>query len=504
MKWNRIKLLKAGRANGFEGKTAEQFADFVDENLMEFEGLDTRSDIIKAFNKTVTITADAGEDVVVTEQAPAELAEDGEDAEIKMEDELDPEQVKQFKEFRAYQKQGMAALQNGSANPAADHMPTRKRFGDARSAKMLAYDRKIKDGTKITKTGHTPLFGDAERMEAFNAAIRLHAMEKHGYEMAAQDRKTVTKDHSVGINTTGGAFVFGEYFPEVIENLSEYGAARAAAGVTPMREGRRVVTKLHDDITVGDIGEGEAMTASDVLTGTVELNASKSYALAKISMELLNDSAVNIEDTIVASMFRALRGYEDDCYFNSANNREGLSSKVGSNSTVDSNLAGRSTANWGGYVTADIQNALASVASWAAEDPNFGIACSWQFYMSVLRRIGLSAGGTTGQSILNGLTGPGLTSKWEWDGLPVYINNKAPKAYNADQTDAYVGAFSSATKLGVVTGSEQVATTDQRWFDEDKFGIKITQRWAMNCHDVNDEALSASTDAGSGIAALKA
>ncbi len=511
MKWNKKELIKVARKEGYteKFKSAADFIAWADENGIDFAGLDTSADITKAFNKTVTVDTDAGEEVIVngeTVSGGAEVAEaDVEAEEVKMEGEDDDEEMKAFKAYRAHQKSTQRMLQNGAPNPAADNVPSSgKRFGDRRSAKMINYDRHVKSGKPLAKTGLAPVFGDAERMEAFNASIRLFAMGGHDYLTKRQDENIATKNHLVGQNSTGGALVFGEYFPEVIENFSGYGAARAAATVTNMREGRWVGGKLHADITVGDVGEGEEMTSSTVLTGNVELNAAKSYALAKLSMELLNDAAVDMEDLVVSSMMRALRAYEDDSYFNGANNREGLASKIGANSTIDANLAGRSTANWGGYEIADIQNLLASVPAWALEDPNFGIACSWQFYMSVLRRFALSAGGNTGAMLLSGVAGPGLSSRWDWDGIPIYINNKAPKSYNADQIDAYAGAFSYATKFGAVTGSEQVAITDQRWFDEDKFGIRLTHRWAINCHDVNNEALSASTDAGSGVVALKA
>lgn len=504
MSWTRSKLKAIGKKNGFTGNTGEEFAAWAAEKGFEFEGLHTTEEVAAAFNKTVTITWDEADDVLVN--PPEQVAEgDLEDDEVKMEDGEDEEQMKQF---RKWQKSQQVQRQKSGGNPAARsdlNMPGSTRIGDRRGAKMLKYDRAIKSNQKLSKTGHIPVFGDAERMEAFNAAVRLSVCgDRHHYSQKSFDERIVGKTHIVGQNGLGGALVFGEYFPELIENFSEYGAARAAAGVEPMQEGVKTVSKLHTDITVGDIGEAEAMTATTALFGNVTLTAKKSYALAKFSMEILNDSAFDIEDKIGSSMMRSLRGYEDDCYFNSANNRQGLSSKIGGNSTLDADLSARTTANWGGYTEADIQNVLGLLPAWASEDPNFGIACSWQFYMTVLRRFALSAGGNTGSMVLSGVSGPGLTSRWEWDGIPIYINNKAPKTYSDGQIDAYVGAFSHATKLGVVTGSEQLATTDQRYFDEDVFAVKMTQRWGINCHDVNNEALATSADTGSGIIALKA
>lgn len=489
--WTKHAMLRVARKHGFEGKTANELNAFLDDHGIAFDGLDTPEAVAQVFNKTVTITADAGEEIIVNE--PETMEGDEDVIEEKMED--DPEE--KGDEYAKSISSKRARLQNGAPNHAADAMPTRKRWGDARSAKMLSYDRAVKSGEISSVTHHRRVFGDAERMEAMNAAVRMHVMGRYGYKQMRADEKILsTKDMSVGVNQTGGAFVFGQYIPEVIENFANYGAARAAAGVTPMSEGTLTMPKIAEDVTVGDIGEGDAMSSSDLLVGDVTLTAKKSYALVKVSNELFNDEAVNLEDKLMSSMMRGIRKYEDNCYFNSANNRQGLSSLVGANSTFDSDSSG-----WENITAADIQNFLGLCADFAAEDPNFGIAGSWQFYMKVLRNIGLSAGGTNISDILASQSRDYLNSRWSWDGLPYYINNTAPKTYTDGEIAAYGGAFSYATKIGVVTGSEEIATTDQRWFDEDKVGFRLTQRWAISCHDVNNEAPG--DEAGSGVVALQ-
>ena len=519
MKWNQQNLRHNFKAwakdlniRDFEGESADDAVAYVKSiaEHCDIPGLVSNGDVDESAvksawgRKTVRIVADAGEEIIVDDGMGTAEA-DPEDEDTKAEDGEDDENAEKSKKFKQLRKLTRELGIKEATFAKSIHEASSKgvgfRFGDRRSAVLKSYDRAVKDGKRLARTGELPVFGDGERMEAFNAMARFSSMGGHDYPQKSADEKIMTKTGLVGQNSTGGALVFGEYFPELIENFSDHGAARAAAGVEPMREGVKTVSKLGADVTVGDVGEGDAMTASDVTVGNVELVAKKSYALCKLSMELLHDSAFDVTDIIGRSMMRALRAYEDDCYFNSANNRQGLSSKIGTNSTLDANLAARSTANWGGYEIDDIQNFLGTLPDWAKDDPKFGIACSWQFYMRVLRRFMASAGGNTGAMLAGGVAGPGNTSTWDWDGIPIYINNKAPKTYSADQIDAYAGAFSYATKFGVVTGSETVATTDQRWFDEDLFGIKMTQRWAINPHDVNDKTLA---NGGSGIVALKA
>lgn len=508
MKWNRKSLLNAGKqvakavdARDFEGKSADEFVTYLEglckdaqvtvNGLIEDSEFDADA-IRKAWNaKTVRIVADAGEEVIVEDGIEAV---DGEDEEVKAADEDEDEVTKAYKAFRKVaQKNGAKDFPGLQGLAGASAKGTGFRFGDRRSAVLKAYDRAIKDGTALSKTGKTPLFGDAERMEAFNAATRFIASKGRDYPQKSADERIATKTGLVSQNSTGGSLVFGEFFPELIENFNEHGAARAAIGITPMAEGVRTVSKMDSDITVYDVGEADSITASDPAFSNVSLVAKKTAALGKISAELQNDAAFQMSDVYARSMLRKMREFEDDSVFNSANNRDGVSNLVGANTTFDAALS----SDWSDYTITDLQDWLGKLPAWAREDPKFGIACSWQFYMRVLRRFALSAGGNTGQMVLGGVSGAANGNVWQWDGIPVYISQKLPTSYSANQLVAYAGAWSYATKFGVVTGSETVASSDQRYFDEDSFAIRMTQRWAINLHDVNNTAF------GSGIVALK-
>lgn len=480
---NRKTLIRLGRENGWKGDTLESFKSWatdegIDEIKVGGESV-TLDQIDSVWAKTVTISiaADAGEEVVVEDGSePATEMEDGDEAE-KMSDEDEAAE----KSAKVKRSQGRVREWRKASSPAS------KRHSPNDAAKK-AYDRAVKEGTRLSRTGQRPLFLDADRAEYFGAKARLVSMAGRDYAQRDADEKIAQKTGLTSNNATGGALVFYEELPELIENLEQNGAARRAIGVTNMRDGEQTVAKISGDVTMYDIGEGDAITASDPTLGNVKLVASKTAALVRQSSELLNDSAFNIGDILARSINRAVGTWEDESVFLGSHNRQGVSDLVGANTTFDAALS----AAWSEFTISDIQDTLALLPAWAFDDPNFGIVCSLPFYHAVLRRFALSAGGNTGNDVLGGF-GENLS----WDGMPVYISQVMPKTYAGGALVMYAGAWSRAAKFGVVSGSEQMASSDQRYFDQDQVAFRYTQRWAYTLHDINNTANA------SGVVALQ-
>lgn len=493
MSWNRKSLLKEGRKAGFTGKTAAEFAEWADENGVSFKTSDgmelSGKNLETAFNKTVTITADAGEDVVINDPEMVEEGDELDDEEVKAADGEEEEDVeKRFQAFRASEKAAKARSQAGATGirkAAVDSLGGRKaRIGDALSAKKMMYDRKIKSGV-VGK--NAPFFLNAERSEAFGAAARLTSMGNHDYSQKKFDERILAKG-AAGVNSTGGALIFYEELPELIENIEQNGAARQAIGVTNMRDGEQTVSKITADVTMYDVGEGDAITSSDPTFGNVKLVATKTAALVKENSELLNDSAFNIGDVLARSISRAVGTWEDESIFLGSHNRQGVHDILATGGT---NVFDAAVASWSAYTVGDVQDTLALLPAWAFDDPNFGIVCSLSFAHAVLFRFGMSAGGNTSANLVAG------NNQLTYDGFPIYISNVMPKAFTDGRRPMLVGAWSNACKMGVVSGSEQMATSDQRYFDQDQVAFRYTQRWAHSLHTVNATAF------GSGIVALQ-
>lgn len=487
--WNRQTLLKASRKAGFTGKTAAEFSAWAEENGVSFntpDGMELAGKNLEtAFNKTVTITADAGEDVVIEGAEGAEAGDEIlDDEEVKAADEAE-EEKKAFDKFRAQQKSAQRGKQAGSKGVAI-HTKAGGVSGNRVDMKKSAYDRAVKQGQKIN--GKSPMFYNADRREYFGAKARLSCLGTVDYSQKDNDIAIVQKG-SAGVNTTGGALVFYEELPELIENIESNGAARQAIGVTNMRDGEQTVSKISADVTMYDVGEGAAITSSDPTFGNVKLVASKTAALVRESSELLNDAAFNIGEVLGRSITRAVGTWEDESVFLGSHNRQGITDILTAGGTNVNDAA--LTAAWSEYTVANVQDTLALLPAWAFEDPNFGFVCSLSFAQSVFYRFGLDAGGNTGDNLVAGFGG------LRYNGFPIYISQVMPKAYSANQLSCYMGAWSHSAKFGVVTGSEEMATSDQRYFDQDQVAFRYTQRWAHTLHTVNATAFS------SGIVALQ-
>ena len=489
---NRKQLIAVARRQGLKGKaTLESITDFYVESgtsgfAIDDDGKEVTllvKDFADAWGKDVMIRIEGATLADLTAEDDAEADPEAETegkAEGDEEDEVDPEEkaastVARKKAFREQQDSLASVKKVGHSGGS---------FSRIDSAKKM-YDRAVKDGGRFK--GRAPLFLNADRSEYFGAKARFATMGALDYSQKSADEKIITKGSSV-VNSTGGALVFYEELPELIENIEENGAARRAIGVTNMRDGQQTVSKITADVTMYDVGEGDAITASDPTFGNVSLVASKTAALVKENSELLNDSAFSIGDILGRSISRAVGKWEDESVFLGSHNRQGITDILIAGGT---NVNDTAVANWGAITVANVQDTLALLPAWAYDDPNFGYVCSLSFAQSVFYRFGLDAGGNTGDNMANGFAG------LRYNGFPIFISQVMPKAYSANQLSCYMGAWSHSAKFGVVTGSEQMATSDQRYFENDQVAFRYTQRWAHNLHTVNTTAFE------SGIVALQ-
>lgn len=473
-------IIKESRKQGFTGKSLEDFRDWAaepEQNITEFNvnGKSyTMDDIAGAWTtKAVVISYDPAEDDVIIEEAGGEeVAEmDEDEAEGKSEDEDEVEAKSLTKEIRKSRGNSNMTKRVRGMSGSAGKAVTR----DDISKKM--YDRAIKDGSDYN--GKRPAFHSAERAELVGAILRKSIWGGRGYGAEHADDKIIETKASSQVNSTGAALIFGEDVPELIENLNSHGAARRAAGVTSMREGTRRVARISDDLTVTDLGAGDALTETDATLNTVQLVADKAGCYVHVDNELQNDSAFAVGDIMLRSFTRAIGKWEDQSYFLGQHNRTGISSQIGSNTSFDSNSGG-----WGSITISDVKTATGLLPEWALEDPTWGYACSLSFYHSVLMKFALDAGGNTGREVLDGFNSGVPT----FEGRPVHITSVMPQAYADGQEALYVGSFARSTKFGIVNGSERFDSSEHVRFLNDQTTLRFVERFAMSMHDVNDTA----------------
>lgn len=469
MKWNRKMLLAKARAMGFKGASLEDLKAWAQAEGVEFAADDAGTKAVnldEAWAKTVYVTADAGEEVVVDQP------------EMEGEAMADPEEEEPVAKRRTTTARDVAKAMG--ATPAA-RAPSRKSVPDfvAQSHKK-AYNRAAQTGG--TYNGQRPVFSDADEAEYFAAGARLAACNGKAYSQRARDMEIVgTKAGSTLDNAYAGVLVVHQTAPQIIDLLHTYGAARQLAGVTPMPDGEYRVNRKTADMTFAYEGEGDEIAETNPSFDQVRLIANKLAGIGRLSNELLDDAAFNVADLIAKSSASGLAKQEDNTYFfgTGLGNFTGVSGAIDSDSQFDATLA----TNWGDYTIDKLQNWVAKVPLEAWRSGTVKIACSSAFYHAVLRRFALSAGGNLGGSILDGVGGG-----FAWDGIPVVLTEVLPSTYLANQKVAYIGSFERGTKIGIVTGSEQIDATDQVYWKNDQFAWRIKERIAYNTHDVGGTA----------------
>lgn len=502
MKWNRKNLLaalpkiaKQAGIRDFTGESADDVVAFFkaaskgDDGVV-VDGLETEAEQRAAF-KMVTIEVDGDNVSVNGEPVTSSKSDDElEDEEKKAQEEQAKEDAENEEKTKAYK-----LMRKHFGNQVPEHFGKvagaanggTKRIGDKRSVVMKSYERCYKNNTPMRGSKNVPIFESAEQAETVGAMLRMATLPDVGYAQKAADTKIITKSGSTFDPSAGAALVIHEYAPELIELFDQYGVARRAVGITKMKTGEKTVARLDSDIQVYDIGEGNSFTESDESTSPVKLTATKTGALKRLPSELLEDMAISVVDIFGRSTARGVGKWEDESYIKGMHNRTGLDSLIVNTGTdrFDSNSGG-----WSGITITDIQTAIGLLPAWAHAE-GIEIMCSTAYYSTVLESFAASAGGNTGADLKAGFGGMD-----RWGKFPVHLTEVMPSSYVDGQNVMYIGAFGAASKFGLVDGSEEIATSNERYFDTDEFAVRYKQRWAINLHDIGG--------ANSGVVALQA
>ena len=148
--------------------------------------------------------------------------------------------------------------------------------------------------------------GEAEYREAFNAYLKRGMAELDGDQRQILRKGFVadgeTRAQSVGTAAAGGYTVPQGFRAQIIERLKDYGAVRNVATVITTDTGAALPWPTNDD--TGNVGallaENTQVTEQDLTLGTAQLDAYKyTSKLTRVSLELIQDSAFDIESFIV-------------------------------------------------------------------------------------------------------------------------------------------------------------------------------------------------------------
>lgn len=483
----RSQLLAALREKcGFDG--AEDWSTvekFIKDNEIAVDG-----DVKKAWDTTslktvkIAITADAGEEVEVSDGAAVE----GESA-VQPEDEVPP--------AKSVRKINKAA----SVDAGRKAMQTPQGF--ARAAARKAYNQKAAAGQTA--------YPDADLAEAAGAWMRLAIAGPHNYAQKSIDSDIVGKTMVTTNNTLGGAFVPEEFQATLIDLKEERGVARQVCPFIPMSRDTLTLPRRTSGYTVYFPGEGGSTTASDANTDNVNLVAQKMAVIAKVSSELMNDSALSMSDFISREIAYAFADKEDECFFNGDATATyggilGVRAKLKGLSGTYANIAGVTVAAGNLFTEltyAELLNVAGKLPEYASKNAKW--VCSRAFQYQGLERACATLGAAT--------TGPAGSGRSEALqsvssnplGYPLVVSQVMPRVDANDQVNILLGDFSAAAKCGEVRGGMSIMPSEHFYFDTDVIAIRGIQRVAITVHDVgNASATAASRVAGPVVGIMSA
>lgn len=118
----------------------------------------------------------------------------------------------------------------------------------------------------------------------------------------------------VGADSEGGYLVPDEFENTLVQGLTQNGVIRANAHVITTSSGLHKIPIVASHGSAAWIDEEGAYTESDEVFGQVQLDAHKVGTVIKVSEELLNDSAFNLESYISSEFSRRIGDKEEQAF----------------------------------------------------------------------------------------------------------------------------------------------------------------------------------------------
>ena len=305
------------------------------------------------------------------------------------------------------------------------------------------------------------------------------------------ERFTEDKEKAMGedVGSTGGILVPLEFIPFLIMLIEKYGVFRRNALEWPMAGDSAIAPKLSSGLTVYCPGAGVAPTLSDAAFKPVGMNAKKWMTLTALDSELTEDSAIAIGEVIGFLIGQAFAKKEDEVGFlgEGTSTYFGHIGIAGALRAVDATIANiKSLVVGAGNAYSELTLAnFEAVDGTVPEFADDGINLKWYaskyFYLTVMVKLALAAGGANATEIMLNRVG---REKF-YLGYPVEYSQVMPKAEANSQICALLGNL----KLGAFLGDRRKLTIDkslEAYFTTDQVGIRGTERIAPSVHGVGD------------------
>lgn len=304
----------------------------------------------------------------------------------------------------------------------------------------------------------------------------------------------ITKAQSEGVDSAGGFLVPEELLASIIVLREQFGVFRQECRVIPMGRDTLNWPRRTGGLTAYFTNENTAITESEAAWDNVNLTAKKLAVLTRMSSEIDEDAVISIADWLVEEIAYAFASKEDDCGFSG----DGTSTYGGIRGLSaifqdGSHTAGQyqvSSATLTSLVVKDFLGVMGLLPQYALKGGGVKWYMSQQMFLSAAGTVlasgagnkiedlqaGIRAGASTNTDLLN----PMLL------GFPVRFAQKLPiTTPGSGKPMFYFGDLSKAAAIGERRGVT-IARSTERYFDSDQIGLRGTERFDINCHDLGD------------------
>ncbi len=284
-------------------------------------------------------------------------------------------------------------------------------------------------------------------------------------------------------NTAGGALVPTELESSIISLREEYGVFRRVARLAPMSSNTLDIPRSTGQLTASFVGENQEGDESDATWDNVQLNAKKLMVLTRMSSEISEDAIISLADWFASDIAQAFALKEDQCGFIG----DGTSTYGGMLGALVKALDGShdkaKVAAASGHDTLaeidsdDLVKLMAAIPGYAKRGSRW--YCSPTALELVFNAIKVGATGNSLDNLANEVTPRFL-------GYPIEVTDlmadDAAATYNGAVMIGFGNLMQAAT-MGDRRGI-RVQATSERYWEQDQIGVKGTERFDINVHDL--------------------
>ena len=171
---------------------------------------------------------------------------------------------------------------------------------------------------EMTAPVNTPLTSKPEAMKLDEKKGRASDAYKKAFWAQLRDRNCMTPELrnalQEGTDSEGGYLVPDEFERTLVQALNQENVIRAHAHVITTSNGLHKIPVVASHGTAAWLEEESAYTESDEVFGQVNLDAHKVGTLIKVSEELLQDSAFDLESYMVSEFSRRIGDKEEEAF----------------------------------------------------------------------------------------------------------------------------------------------------------------------------------------------